>query len=573
VDYLSSKQQRFAELKPSANGRLQAEWRLTDASLLDTVGLTIPPSHVLPIIFVPGIMGSNLCNLRAEPVWLLNETGNIPTNLVWYWVAKQAGARQAVLHPARTSVYSLGAVPKGNSQSENNTEVYLRRGWGEVSEASYHKFLLWLENKMNGEANPADWKDFHNSSLSSSGVADISQSARTLPKGLIMKMLGLPDIAEQGHIVDPITSDELLKRSKFSFPIYAFGYNWLASNKDAGRRLKVRIEQVISENSTADIKCSQVILVTHSMGGLVARACCQLPDMSRKIAGVVHGVMPSTGAAVAYRRCKVGMKDEDAVAGLVIGSTGKDVTAVFSQSPGALQLLPAANYGEKWLEICDQSGKTVTALPLKDPYEEIYLERKKWWGLVREEWLSPKDGMPISWDVYSVNVKQAREFHRNIENAFHHNTYAFYGGGSEKGSFAKVVWKIKKGVPPERLNTTPAVAEISGLHHGSIRTDGSNNLYVGGETITKTVGKGDAPLLVTVETSYWEIRCERHDSAGDGTVPSRSGQDPRKSAGRSLLQQFELAGIQHEPAYKKYPVAQCVAYYAITKLAAKADYS
>jgi hypothetical protein len=199
------------------------------------------------------------------------------------------------------------------------------------------------------------------------------------------------------------------------------------------------------------------------------------------------------------------------------------------------------------------------------------LERKKWWGLVREEWLNPKDGVPISWDSYVANIKQAREFHRNIENKFHHNTYVFYGGGPAKGSFAKVRWKVKKGSPPEKLNKLLNLADIPSLLHGDIRTDGSNNLYVGGEAITKTVGRGDAPVAITVETSHWEIRCDQHDSGGDGTVPSCSGQEPRKSAGRNLLQQFELADIQHEPAYKKYPIAQYVAYYAITKLAAKAE--
>jgi len=572
VDYSSSKKQRFAELKPGINGRLEAEWRLTDTKLLDAVGLTIPPSHVLPVVFVPGIMGSNLCNVQNEPVWLLNETGNAPINLAWNWMTKSAAARQVVLHPDRTSVYAQGAVPKRNSNGKNGPNIYLKRGWGEVSEASYHKFLLWLESKLNAVPNPLEWEDFVNSSSSAESVT-YSNSAKKLRAGLTMKMLGLPDIAEQGQAVDPVTSDDLLKRAKFSFPIYAFGYNWLASNKDAGQRLKNRIEKVIAENSIGDVKCSQVIVVTHSMGGLVARACSQLPGMAERIVGIVHGVMPATGAAVAYRRCKVGMKDEDTVAGLVIGSSGKEVTAVFSQSPGALQLLPAENYGKNWLEICDSAGKTLSALPIKDPYEEIYLERNKWWGLIREEWLSPKGGLPIDWGTYVVNIKQAREFHRSISGKFHPNTYVFYGGGVEKKSFSKVKWKTKKGIAPEKDGSSYRFCDIATLRHGDIRTDGSNNLYVGGETTTKTISRGDAPVLITLETSHWEIRCDQHDSAGDGTVPSCSGKAPRSSAGKNILQQFELSGIQHEPAYKKYPLAQCVAYYAITKLAAKANLS
>jgi pimeloyl-ACP methyl ester carboxylesterase len=394
---------------------------------------------------------------------------------------------------------------------------------------------------------------------------------RKLAPGLVMKMQGLPNVAEGGYAVDPVKSDELLKRSKSIFPVYAFGYNWLASNQDAAVLLKARIERVIAENNVGDIKCTQVILVTHSMGGLVARACSQLADMSSKIVGIVHGVMPATGAAVAYRRCKVGMRDEDFKAGLVIGSDGKEVTAVFAQSPGALQLLPSEDYGTKWLEMNDASGKPMTSLPLHDPYEEIYLQRDKWWGLIREEWLRPKDGIAITWDNFVANINIAKEFHRNLSKKYHHNTYVFYGGGTEKGSFSKIRWNIKKGIQPAKGGTAPPPADVLSLSHKDMRTDGSNNLYVGGETLVSNTGRGDAANVHVTETSFWEVRCAQHDSTGDGTVPARSGRDPRQNGGRNILQQFELAGIQHEPAYRDYPIAQQVSYYAITKLAAMAN--
>jgi hypothetical protein len=68
MDYKPSKSQRFAELRPSANGKLQAEWRLTDTSLIDAVRLTLPPANAVPIVFVPGIMGSNLSDTDGNPV-------------------------------------------------------------------------------------------------------------------------------------------------------------------------------------------------------------------------------------------------------------------------------------------------------------------------------------------------------------------------------------------------------------------------------------------------------------------------------------------------------------------------
>jgi pimeloyl-ACP methyl ester carboxylesterase len=388
-----------------------------------------------------------------------------------------------------------------------------------------------------------------------------------------MAMRGLPQTAESGHAVEPIRSDELLKRSKAIYPVYAFGYNWLASNKEAAVSLRNRIMAVIAENNAGSMKCTQVILVTHSMGGLVARACSQLPDMSRKIVGVVHGVMPATGAPVAYRRCKVGMKDEDRLAGSVIGSDGQSVTAVFAQSPGALQLLPSSDYGMNWLDIRDASGKRIASLPSADPYDEIYLQKEKWWGLVREEWLSPSGGAPISWDEFESNIESARDFHIKLAKKYHERTYVFFGGGREPGSFSKICWNLKIGNRPDRHGPVSPISEATNWSHKELRTDGSNSLYVGGEHIVNTTLRGDSPVLVTRETSFWDVRCSNQDSSGDGTVPTRSGRAPRADGGQSILQQFELEGIQHEPAYKDYPLAQQVAYYAITKLAALADIS
>lgn len=561
--------QRFARLYPTKNNRFQAEWHLTDTKLLDAVKIALPPLRVVPIVFVPGIMGSNLSDLRNEPVWLLNNVKNIPANLVYNWSRRDAGARQLLLHPKRTQVYTLGAVPKEKSASIGNAQEFTRRGWGEVSEVSYHKFLLWLDKKMNGEHNPALWDDFSNDSLGRAKTIG-EKLASKLPAGLVMRMANLPDFSERNLPVEAVTSDELLKRSKARFPIYAFGYNWLASNKIAAQSLRERIEKIISENNVGTVRCSQVILVTHSMGGLVARACNLLPEMSKKIVGIVHGVMPATGAAVAYRRCKIGMRDEDFGAGLVIGSDGKEVTAVFAQSPGALQLLPSEAYGPGWLEIADPTGKCIAVLPKADPYEEIYLQREAWWGLINEEWLNPMQGKAIKWDELAKNVKLAKEFHRSISGKYHANTYVFYGGGEDIGSYSKVRWNTKKGLPPMNNRGEPATT-IPRKKHSEIRTDGSNNLYVGGERIVRTAMRGDSAVQITTETSEWEIRCAGKNSAGDGTVPAQSGRAPRQTSPMSIKQQFELSGIQHEPAYRDSPIAQAITYYAITKLAALAD--
>ncbi len=387
-----------------------------------------------------------------------------------------------------------------------------------------------------------------------------------------MKMVGLPGVAEPGFPTAPILSDDLLQRSKCRFPVYAFGYNWLASNKLAAIALKDRIEEIIRIHNGRDSSCKQVILVTHSMGGLVARACCRLPEMEKKVVGVVHGVMPAVGAAVAYRRCKIGMRDEDLGAGLVIGLTGTGVTAVFAQAPGALQLLPSKDYGIGWLTLRNEQGQQVATLPQSDPYDEIYLNKKNWWGLVREEWLSPRDGISIKWNQFVKNIQLAKDFHEKLAGSYHPNTYVFYGAGSANGSkqfnsFGKIHWRMRKGVKPAK-GDCPTAQETFEMTHGQVREDGKNLIYVGGESVV-TPNAGMGGVYSTIETSFWELTCEKHDTYGDGTVPESSGAAPRRASANSIKQQFKLTGFDHEPAYKD-AVARQVTYYSITKLAREA---
>jgi hypothetical protein len=80
MDYTPKLKERFAELRPM-DGKLQAEWNLTDTKLMDAVKIALPPTHVIPIVFVPGIMGTNLCDMRNCPVWLLDNLGGAPAKL------------------------------------------------------------------------------------------------------------------------------------------------------------------------------------------------------------------------------------------------------------------------------------------------------------------------------------------------------------------------------------------------------------------------------------------------------------------------------------------------------------
>jgi pimeloyl-ACP methyl ester carboxylesterase len=550
--------------QPDQQGRPTFEWTLSHTDIRDVVQL-VAKADVLPVIFVPGIMGSNLRDKKThKQLWRLDAgLGGAPTKLAKSMLFATAGDRQKLLHPALAEVDPDGHVPK-RVERIGDADLLRKRGWGEVAEPSYHEFLIWLDEQLNPvEWNPARWHEYHQMDATVGPMPKPGDQPKLMP-GLRMGLQGQPFGAELPFA--PVMSDELLKRSKLWMPVHAVGYNWLDSNQVAATHtLKPAIERIIASYNKGHYSCEQVILVTHSMGGLVARACAQLPGMADKIAGVVHGVMPAVGAAVAYRRCKVGMADESAVAGMVIGSSGKEVTAVFAQAPGALQLLPSHQYQPGWLRIM-QGSQAVETWPKGNPYDDIYRCRDKWWGLITEEWLSPKDGKPLRWDQYLKNIEWAQDFHQDLANKYHPNTYVYYGADKKQKSFEKVTWRMQRGISPG--GTSPSPAQVTNLPYTKVRVDGRSPEYVGGQTevmVDPVMGAAH-----TYETSHWELHCEMQDGAGDGTVPTSSGASPKVLGGASIRQQFKLTGFAHEGSYKESMTTRRATLYAITRIVGQA---
>lgn len=555
---------RIALPMPQPDGKLQYTWNLTDSEKTDPVHLRVGISNALPIVFVPGVMGSNLRSKTNRKVWRLDATFGVPVGLAWEKWRQSAGERQKLLHPDRTEVDPDGNVPTkpvGSVFSDDAKELaakYRARGWGEVGETSYGSFLVLLEDTFNGHRSgkPATDVELKIAALMALRAEDPGNRPWRPEKELSIS-----------------TPADFQNLRKWFFPVYACGYNWLDDNGNAAQLLSRRINQVIADNNNTASRCEQVILVTHSMGGLVARASQQMHGMESRIAGVVHGVMPADGAPVAYRRCKLGMTDEDANAAIVIGKTGHEVTAVFAQAPGALQLLPTQRYQRGWLEVRGPDGKTVQkAMHDADPYAEIYKRRDRWWALVKEEWLTPKDGTPIKWDEYSKFMTTAEIFHTQVVTpaVYHSNTYAFYGADNrgKTRSFERIVWQMKAG--RSAVDKVPSLDEVHGMTPQQVLLDGANPEYVGWEQTVKAEPQADGGIeFSTDETSRWELRVGLADASGDGTVPAASGRSPFDCA--KVRQVFRLSGIEHEPAFgDKSPIARQVTFYAISKIALEA---
>ena len=386
----------------------------------DTQNIIRIEREVLPIIFIPGVMASRLRNRAGKKAW---DPDSIRFMVRKYgFITVTARKRKQLVIGKEFDAEYLQVI----NEDEEQRKKYLnaadkdreKRGWSGIFWETYGPFIEFLQDYK--------W-------------------------------------SEAVYLC-------------YELPVHAFGYNWTASNADSGKKLKEYIDQVISDYKNMDRKCEKVILVTHSMGGLVARAACKLHGAEGNVLGVLHGVQPAAGAATGYWRMKGGFERPGSgpyknvwdwfrnpikmlkykVAGYaaawILGTDGEEVTSILANSPGCLELLPTKNYkpngnngSSAWLHVPKRDGMIMSLPKNGDPYEEIYslnkdiYDRALFWRLVKPEWLDPVDVKASSkpgtnsafelndaWSLYIEALKQAKEFHDNLGLDCHPSTYQFY---------------------------------------------------------------------------------------------------------------------------------------------------
>lgn len=546
------------------------------------------PTRVLPIIFLPGIMGSNL-RMSEQRRKELHKKDNIawrPDNLGALNLKKNANMspadRQLTLDPLQTTVDIYDpSGPSEISGDDRHANVKLakgldlpllkddpnfvtdghsavqkarRRGWGEVFFKSYGPLLQHLESRLNntfsqGKIHP-EWHDVI---------------------GVDPQMWGLhPSRPQQAF-----TEDELKKVATGCwFAVYAFGYNWLQSNGDSAKIIATRISALMANMTDLGYECNQVIVVTHSMGGLVGRALIH-PDygnLQDKVLGIVHGVMPAIGAPAAYKRMRAGFEDpgmmssklsaiEASASAKVIGNYGDEVTAVLANAPGGLQLLPTGSYGNGWLRI-RHKGKDLDTWPKNgNPYDEIYKVQKKWYALFRQEWINPSqltsDQGGGTFSRTCRYLDTARNFHQTISKTYHPNSYAHYGADTAQQSLSEVIWEIKNCADPTGWQEWPIVSDTR-----------QGRLEFTSWELDKVGEIGALPFEnASHGPTYGEI--VPPSAPGDQTVPAASADDQLHSGVFKGV--FRQTGYEHQSSYMN-PRAVASTLYSIVRIAQQATW-
>ncbi|AGH86364.1 esterase/lipase family protein [Ralstonia nicotianae] len=406
-----------------------------------------------------------------------------------------------------------------------------KRGWGEVYFDSYRHLLERCEQRLNsafwGGQLDKWWKCVV-------GVAPTAWQATEKPA------------------LAPLTEEELKQAVKGCwFPVHAVGYNWLRSNQEAGTYVAERIEKIMSDYRQWGFQCEKVIVVTHSMGGLVGRALVH-PDiggMHDKVLGVVHGVQPSIGAATAYKRMRCGFEDvgmmhdyEASIGAKVCGNMGAEVTAVLANAPGGLQLLPSEAYGNGWLRVMHK-GRTLRSLPQTgDPYEEIYKLRDRWYGLIRPEWINPAGQKEATLTRVHRYLNDAKAFHRAIERTYHDQSYAHYGADNGRPAWRNVTWEINERATGGNVD---ALRIVTDTQQGALE-----------------VADATAQRI--------RVRLLPADGPGDQTVPLYSADHQLRSGKFKGL--FRQTGYEHQASYKD-EHALCSTLYSLVRIAQTMQWS
>jgi pimeloyl-ACP methyl ester carboxylesterase len=524
--------------------------------------LHVGSRKVIPVIFVPGTMGTNLRVRKdvplppryplnpGDPAWRPPNGDIDALGYANLWNQRTPRERQLILNPNYVEVDDSGDLDIG-SCSISHGEMR-ERGWGEIFNGSYGTLLFDLQSHLNMTFRPDALKQ---------------RQIRPAWKEVIQAMQGDPLHRWGVRSVEQLTQAELEKYAGYQYPLYACGYNWLQSCGESAKRLEKRVTDIIAWWRKRRHECDKVILITHSMGGLVGRACAK--RIPNQVLGVIHGVMPALGAPLAYRRLACGTECdnpangplEDYKAGKfadIAGRTPEETTPVLSVAPGALELLPNQLYPRPWLHIrvkrnSGPTGPRETSfdylhLPNEaepNPYK-LYRNMEPWYRLINPALADPAGLYSNSKRFGSVTqpilnaIATAEKFHYWLADFYHPNTFAYYGNDKEHPSYGQIRWVAHE--PPVATDAPLTASNIQDARFLANDPDGARTVEVEGKFVMT-------------------FAVEPQESAGDDTVPHQSAAGP----GGKIKLLFATRGYRHQESYKHWSTL-VLTRYCIVKL-------
>lgn len=429
--------------------------------MIDEAVMSCPEPVAVPIVFIPGIMGSRLRQGESGPVVFDPDLlGNVRTLASSDAVEKRLSL---VGGPGIGFTSNYLTVHPG-TVGNNLTQEQFDRGWGGVLQGFYRGFLIWLQNT-----------------------------------------------AQQ-----PVSSDLPPGCFNLNYEVWAHPYNWTNDNSEAGKSLDDVVAAAISGTEAKyagqNIRVLKPIIITHSMGGLVSRAYTQIHGGTGKVHGIIHGAMPTDGAPALYKRLLAGFEEvgpKGFIERHVLGANQRETTATAGNCPGPLQLLPNMRHrcvdgGSEWLKVRAHNGQTTVSEPSGNPYGSLYLDQQNWWRPIYAEFLDPSSiSTARAFQDYVVQLNKAASYHGSLgTNGFHPNTRMFYSDSASFEAWDYVVWQqtMADSVP------VPGDAYSVSGHNGHIRIE--NVLSSGLQDLVRT---------------YQRFEIQDPSARGDGTVHSGSG--------------------------------------------------
>jgi len=380
---------------------------------------------------------------------------------------------------------------------------------------------------------------------------------------------GWPGVAWScyGELITSLHDWDTPLKTLLDLPVYAFGYDWVDSNELSGFLLQQFILQ--------QVKADKVIIVTHSMGGLVTRSALVSNGgdvLADKVLGVIHGAQPVHGAPDAYHRQIAGTGAENFIGkaiSRVMGASGEHMTAIAPHAPGILQLLPNQYYrtnrgGQAWLHIQDLDNEhEFQSYPQGDPYEEIYLRshHREYWGLIHGEWFQPvpegsdvidrnitkyfannageRNSESTSWS-FNILLRDAREFHRTIGLYSHPRTVQLFSSGGNT-TITEICWRAKD-ITQAVLSAIPVQQQsYTHLAHFASQTSLHPRSFLGEIEGAKPQGFGE----------YSEIRWRHANGELGEMVPPETRleklREPLTTGGMRLFQVWMTASGETVP--------------------------